>query len=104
MSSSKLIRWGGLAAILAGLMYAVEASIDLFTPGQPDGHLPTDYVYEAAWGAAFALLVLTLIALRALHKGTYGRLGTTAFFTTVIGHVLMVVKSSSIVVTGILFG
>jgi hypothetical protein len=104
MSSSKLIRWGGLAAILASLMYVVEVTIDLLTPGQPDGHLATDYVYEAAWGAAFALLVLTLLALRALHKGTYGRLGTTAFFVTVIGHGLMVIKSSSIVMTGVLSG
>ncbi len=103
MSSVNLIRWGGLAAVLAGLMYIAHAAGDLLVPGPLDGDVFGDYVLEMLWGGAFALLLLTLVSLRAVHGTRYKRLGTLGFFVAFVGYSVMFAKSFAIVATAIVF-
>ncbi len=80
MSTSDLIRWSGLAAILGGVFWVVWSLLYRVT-------------FEAAGGSfADVLLLLAalltlagLVGLHALQGGTYGSIGRAGFYTTTVG-------------------
>ena len=75
MSSSDLIRWGGLAAMLAGVAFIVDILFVLTV----DADWP-NVVYIIA-----ALLMLVgLVGLHTLQKNNYGRTGRGGFWTIVV--------------------
>lgn len=83
MSSSDLLRWGGLAAMLAGLAFIADIVFVLTAP-------------EAEWTnvayiVAALLLVVGMVGLHALQKGNYGRIGGGGFWTVVAASVAQVV-------------
>jgi predicted neutral ceramidase superfamily lipid hydrolase len=86
VSSSDLIRWSGLAAILAGAAFLVDTWFS-FT------------MQEAAWTnvaflVALPLMLVGLLRLHALQKDDYGLIGRVGFWTVVIGslaHVLALI-------------
>ncbi len=76
MSSSALIRWGKLAAMLGGVVWLVDNLLFLAFP-------------QAAWTNAVVivatLLVLAgLVGFHALRKKRYGRIGRAGLWTIVI--------------------
>jgi len=80
MTSSNIIRWGGLAAMLGGLFWVVWSLLGRVS-------------FEAA-GSPFAnaLLLLAavltlggLVGLHALQGGNYGRIGRAGFYTAAVG-------------------
>src|SRR5688500_17348924 len=95
MSSSKLIRWGGVAAIVTGLLGIVDGLL-LLRYGDPPGPRVALYAHELSWGGSAALLAVYALAIRRLHL-QYGRdlgwLGKTAVFLVLLGGVLFSVKT-----------
>jgi hypothetical protein len=80
MTSSNIVRWGGIAAMLGGLFWVVWSLLERVS-------------FEAA-GSPFADLMLLLAALltlgglvglHALQGGNYGRLGRAGFYTAAVG-------------------
>ena len=75
MSSSNLIRWCGLAALLAGVAFIVDILLVLTVDADW-----TNVVYIIA-----ALLMLAgLVGLHTLQKDNYGRIGQGGFWMVVI--------------------
>jgi hypothetical protein len=76
MSSSDLTRWGGLAAMVAGVAFIVDI-LFVFTVPEADW---TNVVYIVA----ALLLVAGMVGLHALQKDNYGRIGRGGFWTVVV--------------------
>jgi len=83
MTSSNIIRWGGIAAMLGGVFWVVWSLLGRVS-------------FEAA-GSPFAdgLLLLAalltlagLVGLHALQGSNYGRIGRAGFYTTAVGLLL----------------
>lgn len=89
MRTSTLIRWGGLAALLAGAIGIVgEIALFVTTGGLPRSEAGV----TTAWSAFTALMALStalatlgLVAIYARQVGTMGRFGAVAFVLAMIG-------------------
>lgn len=79
MSSSDLIRWGGVAGMLAGAAFIV---LMLIPEGPPGAFL---YILNSLVFIVTVLLVLVgLAGFHALQKGNYGRIGRGGFYTVIV--------------------
>jgi len=79
MSSSDLIRWGGLTGMLAGAAFIV---LMLIPEGPPGSFL---YILNSFVFIVAVLLVLVgLTGFHALQKGNYGRIGRAGFYTVIV--------------------
>ena len=78
MSSSDRIRWGGLAAMLAGLTFIV---LMLIPEGSPGSYLYT--LNNLAFIVAVLFMLLGLAGFHALQKGSYGRIGRGGLYTVI---------------------
>jgi len=91
-SSSRLIRWGGLAAIASAVLGVVAEVIDrAYTVKFPLGSNNIGYVYQAAYGFGLALVLVTLLAVRRLHARagrSYGWFGAISFAISCFGYAL----------------
>ena len=83
MSSSELIRWGGLAAIGGGVLFIVYSLLEAAT-GRGDLAGPLDLLAIVA----YALLVVGLVGFHALQQRSYGRIGRAGLYTTIAAFVL----------------
>jgi hypothetical protein len=89
MSYSNLIRFGGLAAMVGGVLYA---GVGLLV-----GRLAEELVYIGNIGYGFIVVSLPLgamaaiVALYALHRERYGRAGLVLCFTAFLGLALATV-------------
>lgn len=92
MSSSNLIRWSGLAAMLAGVLLLVAALLDLAVdPGQPTSVRVTTGVYSfqsAVNLLALVLLLIGLVGLYARQSQAAGLLGLVGFLVAFLGTAL----------------
>ena len=95
MTSSNIIRWGGLAAMLGGVFWVVWSLLGRVS-------------FEAA-GSPFAdgLLLLAalltlagLAGLHALQGGSYGRIGRAGFYTTAVGLLLQALAALLLLLMG----
>jgi hypothetical protein len=91
-SRSTLVRWGGLAAVVAGALYVLGALSTALN------YLPaynfTRLHLNAVWGVPLRLLIVGALAgLHARQTGGrgYGRLGTADFLLAFVGSLLAVV-------------
>ena len=93
MSSSDLVRWGGIAAMLGGVVFIVLMLIPEGPIGSFSGRLGT-FVFIVA-------LVLPLAALIEFHtlQDSYGRIGRAGFYTVIVGASAQIVAA-----VGRLFG
>ena len=98
MASSNLIRWGGLAAVLAGALFIVEA-------------LVVPFIGDSHWGFhaldapphAFLAVGLTGLYLWQTRQGRFGWLGTIGFILIVAACVVIALGGFAIVfVDGVL--
>ncbi len=81
MSSSDLIRWGGLVSMLAGVLFLLNGLISLANPLPPF----LDSVLDSVFILALLLSVVGLVGFHTLQKGNYGRVGQAGFYIAVVG-------------------
>lgn len=87
MSSSGIIRWGGIAAMLGGTLWVVWGILGRVIPYAVGGPLEGGLLrLSAALLLLAALLTLGgLVGLHALQGGHYGRIGRAGFYTAAAG-------------------
>jgi hypothetical protein len=91
MSSSELVRWGGLAAMLAGVAFIVLLLIPvafMLLKLHPDAAYPGssfNVLGAVLFIAAWLLLVVGLAGFHALQEERYGLIGRTGFYTVIVG-------------------
>ncbi len=83
MSSSDLIRWGGLAAMAAGVAYVLEAIVFAVSPGGA--------LQSVVSLVAVLLTAAGLVGFHALQKENYGRIGRGGFYTAIVGALVQAV-------------
>ncbi len=90
MSASNLIRLGGLATMVGGVLFLARPFIDLA------GFL---FVYNSKAGSAllavavvvaFLLVPVGMVGFHALQRDTYGRMGLSLFWLVVVGSLVVV--------------
>ncbi len=87
--SSNVGRWGGLAAVVGGLLWAVTPLREpVLGGGRFPGH-PVFRPYNLALIVIAVLLVAGLLALHERYGGRYGRLGTAGMVVTFAGYALV---------------
>lgn len=93
MSSTNLIRWSGLAALIGGVLLAILSALESVLFGsQPDSAAVASSAWimvEVAWIVAEILIILGLIGLYARQVGQAGSLGLVAFLVALAGTVMM---------------
>jgi hypothetical protein len=104
MMSSDLVRWGGLAGMLAGVAWAVSGIIH-FAMVYPDtGTGPTgsisDYLIEGAHAVAEAGMLGALLGLRARQAPRYGWLGAVGFALAFLGTALLCAITVIAIISG----
>jgi hypothetical protein len=92
MASANLIRWGGLAALLAGAFFIVEAAAGPFIE---DFH----WAFHALDSPAHAFLAVGLVGLYLwqTRQGRFGWLGTVGFILIVAASVVIALGGLAIV-------
>src|SRR5829696_8350666 len=78
MASSDLVRWGGLAAMGAGVLFIVYSLLGVAV-GKGDEPGPLDFLALVGYG----LQVVGLVGFHALQGRNYGRIGRAGSYTTV---------------------
>jgi hypothetical protein len=98
MSSSMLSRLSGLAWMLAGLLYIVQAIAGLVKPHAEVFTSTNDYVIEICFVAA---LLLTLVALLGIRTGAgTGIFPAVSFFVFFIGTLLFLISAAASLASG----
>ncbi len=85
MSSSDLIRWGGLAAITGGVVWVLEGLLLLILA------MPESAVTDLLFSIATLCTVGGVIGFHALQKDNYGRIGRGGFWTVVVASLALIV-------------
>ena len=78
MAASDLIRWGGLAAMGAGVLFIVYSLLG-FAVGKGDEPSPLDILAILA----YVLQVVGLLGFHALQGRNYGRIGRAGLYTAI---------------------
>ncbi len=92
MASTTLIRWGGLAGMAGGALWALTPLREpLFGGRFPED--PAFRPYNLVLLVIAALLAAGLWALRARYKGSYGRLGTAGIVVIFVGYAMLFLGS-----------
>ena len=86
MNSSNWIRWGGLAAMLAGVVFVTDTVLTL-TVADPTEDLWLD-VFSVV---GILLVVVGLAGFHELQKGSYRRIGRAGFYTVIVASLIQVV-------------
>ncbi|MGH3089410.1 MAG: hypothetical protein ACRDSJ_19125 [Rubrobacteraceae bacterium] len=98
--SSNWIRWGGLAGVVAGAMYALTAILSLFAPQEVVFDSITDYLIEVIFVVGLAGTLVVIASLHALQRDSYGRLGAAGSLTAFAGYALLVVAAAATTLAG----
>jgi hypothetical protein len=91
MSFSALVRWGGLAATVAGVLLVISAVIALGQSGEPSEIATTSaYAFNSVLEIiAVVLLTLGLVGLYARQSEVAGLLGLVGFLVAFAGTILL---------------
>ena len=90
MTTSNLARWGGLAGVLAAVMFVLSTIVSLLAPQQQGVFNSfSDYLFAIIFVVALALTLVAIAGLHALHRGRYRRLGAAGSLITFIGYALI---------------
>lgn len=84
--SSKWIRWGGIAAMLGGLVFVMDVVLTLTVVNPSEVRWP-----DILFAAGILLVVAGLVGFHELQKGSYGLMGRTGFYTVVAASLIQVV-------------
>ena len=91
MKASK--RTGGIAAVVAGLGYLVQAIMGLIRPQTEVFSGTWDYILEVVFIIALVATLFALLGLHAFLQERYGRAGTSGFWLAMIGTGLMTISA-----------
>ena len=80
MTSSDIIRWGGIAAMLGGVLWVLWNNIF-----RVSNQAAFDPFSDALLLLAALLTLVGLVGLHALQGGNYGRIGRAGFYTAALG-------------------
>jgi hypothetical protein len=100
MPLSNLVRWGGLAGVAAGVMYALTAILSLLAPQGRVFDSFSDYLIEVIFVVALAGTLVAIVGLHALQSGRYGPLGVAGSLMTFIGYALLFVAAAGTTLAG----
>ena len=78
MSSSNLIRWGGMAALLSGVVWVAQGLLDLILADPDEGNW-----LDVLFIVSVLLALVGLVGFHALQKGNYGRIERAGFYTVI---------------------
>jgi hypothetical protein len=84
MLSSDLIRWGGLAAMAAGVVWVVSGILAIVYQGVHAPGTFADYLVNGTFAAGVLLTAAGMVGLHALQKDNYGRIGRAGFYAVVV--------------------
>jgi len=98
--SSAIVRWGGLAGVVAGVMFVLAVILILIAPPQRAFSSFSDYLIEIILIVAFAGTLITIAGLHALQSGRYGRLGAAGSLIAFIGYALIIMVTAATMLTG----
>src|ERR687890_607483 len=96
MTSSNLIRWGGLAAMLGGgfwVVWSLLGRVSFEAAGSPLAH---GLVLLAA-----LLTLVGLVGLHALQGANYGRIGRAGFYTAAAGLLVQALAALFLLIRGL---
>lgn len=88
MSSSELMRWGGLAAVVAGVLYLM---LVLLGVQGLESSSSLNYLVVGIFIVALLGQLLWAAGLHSLLKERYGRLGAAGYLVTLLGFALQLV-------------
>ena len=105
MSSSDLIRWGAVGALLAGIAWLALGLIPLVILGQVAlyfGGVATaeDYLLEILFSIATLGMLAGIVGLHAREAPNYGRLGTAGFFAAFVGVFFLLASTVATILAG----
>lgn len=90
--SSNLVRWGGMAGMVGGALWALTPLREPLFGGRFPGE-PAFRPYNFVLLVIAVLLTVGLLALRSRYKGRYGRLGAAGILVIFMGYALLFVGS-----------
>ena len=90
---SSKTKWGGIAGIVAAALFIVSAILDQLSPIQRTYDSAASYLYLGVVVAAYIAVIIALLGIHALHRGTprYGWLGSAGTVITIAGYLIMIV-------------
>lgn len=88
MSTSGFVRWGGLASMAGGVLWAITPLREPLLGGRFPEH-PVFRPYNVVIVVIVVLLAVGLLALHNRNKGNYGRLGTVGVVIIFVGYALL---------------
>ena len=96
MSSSDLIRWGGLAGMLAGVAFIVLFLVGLVIPEPLPGSF-SDILTSIVFIVALLLLLVGLTGFHALQKGSYGHIGRAGLYTVIVATLVQILAQVALI-------
>jgi hypothetical protein len=93
-------RSGGIAGIVAGLGYLVQAIMGLIKPQTEVFSGTSDYILEVVFIIALVATVFALMGLHSFLKDRYGKAGTVGFWLALTGTVLMCLSAIATLLAG----
>jgi hypothetical protein len=91
--SSKVVKWGGGAGILAAALLVLSAIINQIAPIEGIVDTSSEYFYRAVTVLAYVAIIVAVLGIHALHAGNsrYGWLGTAGSVITIAGYAIFTV-------------
>jgi hypothetical protein len=93
--TSRLVQWGAIGGVIAGLAWAVSDILALLFPGQEEGPIGSTsfYLIESADAIAEAGMLAALVGLHVVQARSLGRLGVVGFAVAFVGTALVLVST-----------
>jgi hypothetical protein len=97
MSSSDVVSWGAMGALLAGIAWLLSGLISLVMPGQGTEEIGSFsyYLLETIFCIASVGILGGLAGFHALQAASYGQLGAVGFYAAFIGTALMLISTAA---------
>jgi hypothetical protein len=102
MPTSRLVRWGAIGGMIAGVAWAASGVVDFVFPGNGPGPIgsASAYLIEGAHGIATVGMLTWLVGLNARQSPDYGRLGPASFVAAFVGTALVLVSILLLLISG----
>lgn len=92
---SNLLRWGGLAGLVAAVTFTLSALINVVALQEEQFTSTTDYIIEIAFAIALSATVAVIAALHVLQRDRYGRAGAAGALVTGGGYALLAIAATA---------
>lgn len=102
MIMSSIVRWGGIAGVVAAALLVVSAILDQLSPVSTTYDSAASYLYLAVVIAAYVAVLVALLGIHAVHRGRprYGRLDAIGTVLTFAGYAIIATVTAINMVQG----